>query len=111
MAVLENATRLNGKENPNVVHEFDYNDYGIQTSTPEHGIDKVQLVGTQIRRLISSDMNPNRDPNFKLKYKDREFTQEEWMNYFNAINTANIQEAFRKYLISLMIFMKLRKNL
>lgn len=96
MAVLENVTRLNGKENPNVVHEFDYNDYGIQTSTPEHGIDKVQLVGTQIRRLISSDMNPNRDSNFKLKYKDREFTQEEWMNYFNAINTANIQEAFKE---------------
>lgn len=96
MAVLENATRLNGKENPNVVHEFDYNDYGIQTSTPEHGIDKVQLVGTQIRRLISSDMNPNRDPNFKLKYKDREFTQEEWFNYFNAINTANIQETFKE---------------
>ena len=96
MAVLENITRLNGKENPNVVHEFDYNDYGIQTSTPEHGIDKVQLVGTQIRKLISSDMNPNRDPNFKLKYKDREFTQEEWMNYFNAINTANIQEAFKE---------------
>ena len=96
IAVLENVTRLNGKENPNVVHEFDYNDYGIQTSTPEHGIDKVQLVGTQIRRLISSDMNPNKDPNFKLKYKDREFTQEEWMNYFNAINTANIQEAFKE---------------
>lgn len=96
MTVLENVTRLNSKENPNVVHEFDYNDYGIQTSTPEHGIDKVQLVGTQIRRLISSDMNPNRDPNFKLKYKDREFTQEEWMNYFNAINTANIQEAFKE---------------
>lgn len=96
MTVLENVTRLNGKENPNVVHEFDYNDYGIQTSTPEHGIDKVQLVGTQIRRLISSDMNPNRDPNFKLKYKDRKFTQEEWMNYFNAINTANIQEAFKE---------------
>lgn len=96
IAVLENVTRLNGKENPNVVHEFDYNDYGIQTSTPEHGIDKVQLVGTQIRRLISSDMNPNRDPNFKLKYKDREFTQEEWINYFNVINTANIQEAFKE---------------
>ena len=96
MTILENATRINGKENPNVVHEFDYNDYGIQTSTPEHGIDKVQLVGTQIRRLISSDMNPNRDPNFKLKYKDREFTQQEWLNYFNAINTANIQEAFKE---------------
>ena len=96
MAILENATRINGKENPNVVHEFDYNDYGIQTSTPEHGIDKVQLVGTQIRRLISSDINPNRDPNFKLKYKDGEFTQEEWFNYFNAINTANIQEAFKE---------------
>ena len=96
MTILENATRINGKENPNVVHEFDYNDYGIQTSTPEHGIDKIQLVGTQIRRLISSDMNPNRDPNFKLKYKDREFTQEEWFNYFNAINTANIQEAFKE---------------
>lgn len=76
--------------NPNYLHEFDYNDYGIQTATPEHGIDAVQLVGTQIRRLISADM----DPNAKFSYGGREWTKDQWFNYYNAVNVANIRTAF-----------------
>lgn len=93
---LLEATEVSTTENPNVVHEFDYDDYGIQTATPEHGIDAIQLIGTQIRRLAGADMNSNNDPNFKLRYGNREFTKEEWFNYFNSINTANIVEAFKE---------------
>lgn len=93
---LVESTEVNTTENPNVVHEFDYDDYGIQTATPEHGIDAIQLIGTQIRRLIGADMNSNNDPNFKIKYGNKEFTKEEWFNYFNSINTANIIEAFKE---------------
>lgn len=81
-------------DNPNYVHEFDYNDYGIQTATPEHGIDAVQLIGTQIRRLIGADANANNDPNFKFKYGNKEWTVEQWFNYYNAANVANIRTAF-----------------
>ena len=42
--------------NPEVVHEYNWDDYGIQVATPEHGINAIQLVGTQIRRLIGTDM-------------------------------------------------------
>ena len=76
--------------NTNVIHEFDYNDYGIQTATPEHGIDAIQLVGTQIRRLIGADMSNDA----VFEYGGRKWTKEQWFNYFNAINVANIRTAF-----------------
>lgn len=57
--VLKNATTQDGVENPNVVHKVSYEDYGIQTATPEHAIDAVQLVGTQIRKLITADIAPD----------------------------------------------------
>lgn len=76
--------------NTNVIHEFDYNDYGIQTATPEHGIDAVQLVGTQIRRLIGADM----DKDAVFEYGGRKWNRDQWFNYFNAINVANIRTAF-----------------
>ena len=42
METLSNATGIaHGMENPNVVHKVSYEDYGIQTATPEHAIDAV----------------------------------------------------------------------
>lgn len=78
--------------NPEVVHEYNWEDYGIQVATPEHGINAIQLVGTQIRRLIGTDMSA--DARFKVG--DKELTREQWRDYFNAVNTANIREAFEK---------------
>ena len=77
------------------IHEFDYEDYGIQTATPEHGIDAMQLVGTQIRRIIASNQDIT-DPNFRFKYKDKEWTVQEWQDYYNMVNTANIRESFEQ---------------
>lgn len=78
--------------NPEVVHEYNWDDYGVQVATPEHGINAIQLVGTQIRRLIGTDMGA--DAVFKVGNKS--LTRDQWRDYFNAINTANIREAFEK---------------
>ena len=78
--------------NPEVVHEYNWDDYGIQVATPEHGINAPQLVGTQIRRLIGTDMGA--DATFKVGNKS--LTRDQWRDYFNAVNTANIREAFEK---------------
>ena len=78
--------------NSEVVHEYNWDDYGIQVATPEHGINAIQLVGTQIRRLIGTDMGA--DAVFKVGNKS--LTRDQWRDYFNAVNTANIREAFEK---------------
>nr|DAP18860.1 MAG TPA: hypothetical protein [Crassvirales sp.] len=81
-----------GNENPNVVHKVSYEDYGIQTATPEHAIDAVQLVGTQIRKLITADISDDNDTIIEVNGK--KMTKKEWLDLYNAINTENILQAF-----------------
>lgn len=90
--VLKNATTQNGVENPNVVHKVSYEDYGIQVATPEHAIDAVQLVGTQLRKLITADIAPDAI----IEVDGKKMTKQEWLDLYNAINTENILQAFRK---------------
>lgn len=88
--VLKNATTQGGVENPNVVHKVSYEDYGIQTATPEHAIDAAQLVGTQIRKLITADIAPDTI----IEVDGQRMTRQEWLDLYNAINTENILQAF-----------------
>ena len=79
-----------GNENPNVVHKVSYEDYGIQTATPEHAIDAVQLVGTQIRKLITADISDDTI----IEVNGKKMTKKEWLDLYNKINTENILQAF-----------------
>ena len=91
MEILKEATGIGfGNENPNVVHKVSYEDYGIQTATPEHAIDAVQLVGTQIRKLITADISDDTI----LEVNGKKMTKKEWLDLYNAINTENILQAF-----------------
>ncbi len=91
MEILKEATGIGfGNENPNVVHKVSYEDYGIQTATPEHAIDAVQLVGTQIRKLITADISDDTI----IEVNDKKMTKKEWLDLYNAINTENILQAF-----------------
>lgn len=93
MEVLGNATGIaHGMENPNVVHKVSYEDYGIQTATPEHAIDAVQLVGTQIRKLITADIADDA----QITVGNRTMTKAEWLELYNKINTENILQAFKE---------------
>ena len=89
--VLKNTTMPNGIENPNVVHKISYEDYGIQTATPEHAIDAVQLVGTQIRKLITADIASDAI----IEVDGKKMTKQDWLELYNAINTENILQAFK----------------
>ena len=80
----------NNMENSNVVHKVSYEDYGIQTATPEHVIDTFQLVGTQIRKLITADISPDTI----IEVNSVKMTKQEWLDLYNAINTENIIQAF-----------------
>lgn len=91
MAVLKDTTGIGfGNENPNVVHKISYEDYGIQTATPEHAIDAVQLVGTQIRKLITADISDDTI----IEVNGKKMTKKEWLGLYNAINTENVLQAF-----------------
>lgn len=88
---LKDATGIGfGNENPSVVHKVSYEDYGIQTATPEHAIDAVQLVGTQIRKLITADISDDTI----IEVNGKKMTKKEWLDLYNAINTENILQAF-----------------
>lgn len=88
--ILKNTTMPGGIENPNVVHKVSYEDYGIQTETPEHIIDAIQLVGTQIRKLITADIAPDTI----IEVNGRKMTKQQWLDLYNAINTENILQSF-----------------
>lgn len=91
MEILKEATGIGfNNENPNVVHKVSYEDYGIQTATPEHTIDAVQLVGTQIRKLITADISDDAI----IEVNGKKMTKKEWLDLYNAINTENILQAF-----------------
>ena len=93
MTILGNATGIShGIENPNVVHKVSYEDYGIQTATPEHAIDAVQLVGTQIRKLITADIADD----VQITVGNRTMTKAEWFKLYNTINTENILQSFKE---------------
>lgn len=79
-----------GEENPSVVHKVSYEDYGIQTATPEHAIDAVQLVGTQIRKLITADIKDDAD----IIIDGQKKTKAQWLQFYNEINTENIIQSF-----------------
>lgn len=81
-----------GIENPNVVHKVSYEDYGIQTATPEHAIDAVQLIGTQIRKLITADIADDA----QITVGKKTMTKAEWLKLYNAINTENILQSFKE---------------
>lgn len=93
-AVLENATGLteSGTVNTNVVHYVSYEDYGIQTATPEHVIDVEQGVGTQIRKLIMADISEDA----VLEVDGKKYTKKELYKLYNAIVTENILQSFAR---------------
>lgn len=41
---------------PDVVHETSWEDYGIQSATPEHLIDHEALIGSQAKKLLVADL-------------------------------------------------------
>lgn len=100
---LEEATGLHSTINSNVVHTVSYRDYLEQQQVPEHIFDAIQLIGTQLRKLITADIKEDDDVdissipglvaanggNTSIKYR-------QLLNLYNKIVTENVLQAFNE---------------
>lgn len=60
LKVLNNSLNIS-----NTVKELDWEDYGIQSFTPEHLVDHEALIGSQAKKLISADLPETLSINLK----------------------------------------------
>ena len=87
-----------------VVHSLNYEDYGIQTETPEHILDTDLALGTQIRKLIMADISDSavlelNGKDIKPVIEDGKVVKtakEVWKDYYNEIITENIIKSFEQ---------------
>lgn len=77
-----------------VLQRVSFEDYGIQVENPEHIIDHVQLVGTQVRKLIASDIDMSDTDTIDVD--GHKMTKQQWLYLYNAINTENIIDSFKE---------------
>ena len=100
-AKLESATMIPESEelNPSVVHEIPYSSYGFQVNTPEHYYDAETLIGTQFRKLITSNIDPSNE--YKVKTLNTEGMETTLtMNgetFMRTINGKIIENVYDKY--------------
>nr|DAG99739.1 MAG TPA: hypothetical protein [Crassvirales sp.] len=98
-AKLESATKLDGKLNPSVVHEIPYSSYGFQVNTPEHYYDSKVLIGTQFRKLITSNIEPSNTYVVKTLNTDGMETELRMSGhtFMQTINGKIIENVYDKY--------------
>ena len=102
---LESTTQLHSPSgiNHNVVHSIPYRDYLEQQQVPEHIFDTIQIVGTQLRKLVTADIQDEDEidvsnipglveangGNTKIKFR-------ELLNLYNRIITENVLQSFNE---------------
>lgn len=100
-AKLESATMIPGSEelNPSVVHEIPYSSYGFQVNTPEHYYDAETLIGTQFRKLITSNIDPSNTYKVKTLNTDGMETTLTMSGetFMRTINGKIIENVYDKY--------------
>jgi len=94
LSMLEKYSKIDGQDNPSVVHSIPYSDYVIQQPTPEHLFDVEAVYGSQFRNLIISDM-PN-DHNFRVKINGRDYTKQEVLDLYQSNIVENLLEDYQK---------------
>ena len=90
---LEKYALLNGEDNPEIIHTYPTEDYGIQVETPEHMYDSESLIGSQLRKLIMADLPED----FTLTLGTHTFkNRKEVWNHYNEIMTSLFKEGFEE---------------
>jgi hypothetical protein len=90
-AALKEQVTFKGQENPDVIHEISYEDYGIQSATPNHSVDAIQLIGVQFRKGAVMDISP--DAEFDIPGFGK-MTKDQLLDFYNKVNTENILQSF-----------------
>lgn len=89
------------------VQKTRFSDYSIQTATPEHFLDTVSVIGTQIRKMIGEDIAPETKVTMCSKFTvDKNghavpdllskvtMTKAEWETFYQQLLTENILQSF-----------------
>lgn len=83
-------------DSPQTHYVVPYEDYGLQQEVTEHYIDSTQGIGTQLRKLITADMDDNMIIPLQIGKKKMRLTKGQWLKMYNALNTANILDSFQR---------------
>lgn len=78
--------------NPDRVHLVDWEDYGIQSATPEHLIDHEALIGSQAKKLIFADLPAN----IEIYLQGNKFSKEAAYQLFQSLMVAGYVDGFEK---------------
>lgn len=79
-------------ENEEIVHTTPYEDYMIQVETPESHLDKKELFGTQLMKLIFVDM----EDDMKVTVDGQTFTKKELSDLYQSVLVENILERYNE---------------
>lgn len=79
-------------ENEEIVHTTPYEDYMIQVETPESHLDKKELFGTQLMKLIFVDM----EDDMEVTVDGRTFTKKELSDLYQSALVENILERYNE---------------
>lgn len=92
ISILEKTAYPNKLENPEVVHNLNYEDYGIQVASTEHLLDHEDVLGSQFKKLIEADLSEN----IRLSINGKEYSKQEFHDLYQSLLTANIIDEFTK---------------
>ena len=90
--MLDKYSKINGQENPEVVHTIPYSDYVIQQPTPEHLLDEEAVFGSQFRNLIIADLPDN--PDFRVTINNKEYTKQQVLDLYKSILVENLLDDY-----------------
>lgn len=76
----------------NAIHEISFEDFGIQVRNPEHLYDHIDIIGSQFRRLIDSDLPDNATFNVGGKNMNKN----ELHRFYQEMLTENILDSFQE---------------
>ena len=97
--ILQEATEItdtNPSGNSEVVHQLDYEDYVVQQPTDDHLLDHTALIGSQFKKLITSDTPTDGVKRFTLTIGGvtKKFSGPEIKDLFRSVLTENLIDSY-----------------
>lgn len=79
-------------KDPDVIHETSWEDYGIQSATPEHLLDHEALIGSQAKKLLVADLPDD----FKAVIQGMELDKDTMYNLVESLLSVGYVEGFKR---------------
>jgi len=74
------------------IHEIPMENVGTVTYVPEHGIDRINAIGTQTQKVVPADIPLGTE----FTFKGKKYSREEVLAKYNAVWTEKIRRAYQE---------------